>query len=113
MLTPIFNCTNASALYSISALVVSSLVHTSGPQLPCPVTSATRTEIAAAANVLNCTSNCNTDYALAQMIAKSWTPEMVPPQLLEHVAAGFVFADIVVLLTATAVVGLAFFAVLK
>jgi len=47
------------------------------------------------------------------MIAKSWTPEMVPPQLLEHVAAGFVFADIVVLLTATAVVGLAFFAVLK
>ena len=110
---PLFDCSNSSSLSSVTALVVSSLVYTSEPQLPCPNFTASRTEIGEMANVSNCTFECQTDYELARLIAEQWAPEAVPPALLKRVAVGLAFADIVLLLLCTAVVGLVFFAVLS
>lgn len=112
LMLPLFNCSNSSAATSITALVVSSLVFTSEPQLPCPPSTASRTEIGEMANVSNCTLKCQTDYELAQLIAEHWASEAVPPALLKRVAVGLAFTDIVLLLLCTAVVGLIFFAVI-
>lgn len=93
-------------------MIVSSLVYTSSPPLPCPNATDNRTDIAKLANVFNCTEKCQSDYALAQMIAEQWVPDAVPPALLNKVAVGIVFADIVLLLLCTAVFGIIFFSIL-